>query len=325
MNLNTILGITPERPPSSNNSSSSHSPAAIIHLQVDRNPQDVDSSKTGSSTASDSSLDSMDLQKPKQNKRRQRSVGFKELEKDKDRERERGDDRESLGGGFGEVEMEMEMEEGRAKAEQEDAEAEAEAAKPSKTTIAFWLIFWLLNNVVLTLLNKATFSKFDFKYPFFLSFFHMMCNWAGGAIYFRALQWYTDRNPPVRDEAYHRRHGYKRSKSVLMDNARVSTLDCAGTVKTWAFSVIFSLNIAIGNVSLRYVSVNFNQVMRSLVPAVAIVFGYCMGRDTSRRRKVAVVPVVAGVAMACFGEMSITMIGFVFTSLCVVLAALKVS
>ena len=325
MNLNTITGIPPERPPSSNNlssSSSSHSPASIIHLRVDRNPQDIDSSKTSSSTASDSSLDSMDLPKTKQNKRRQRSVSFKELGKDKDRDRH---DQDSLEGSFGEVEMgmEMEMEEGRAKAEQE--EAEAEAAKPSKTTIAFWLIFWLLNNVVLTLLNKATFSKFDFKYPFFLSFFHMMCNWAGGAIYFRALQWYTDRNPPVRDEAYHRRHGYKRSKSVLMDNARVSTLDYAGTVKTWAFSVIFSLNIAIGNVSLRYVSVNFNQVMRSLVPAVAIVFGYCMGRTTSRKRKFAVVPVVAGVAMACFGEMSITMIGFVFTSLCVVLAALKVS
>ena len=330
MNLNSILGMgtTPDRPPSSppasNNTSPSRSPAAIIHLQVDRNPQDIDSSKTSSTASSDSSLDSMDLQKPKQNKRRQRSVGFKGLEKD----RERGDEQDSIGGSFGEVEMEMEMEEGRARAaraEQEEAEAEAEAAKPSKTTIAFWLIFWLFNNVVLTLLNKATFSKFDFKYPFFLSFFHMMCNWAGGAIYFRALQWYTDRNPPVRDEAYHRRHGYKRSKSVLMDNARVSTLDYAGTVKTWAFSVIFSLNIAIGNVSLRYVSVNFNQVMRSLVPAVAIVFGYCMGRDTSRRRKVAVVPVVAGVAMACFGEMSITMIGFVFTSLCVVLAALKVS
>jgi len=315
LNINTILGATPDRanndpssPPSSNNSS--HSPASIIHLHVDRNPQDIDSTKkSDGSSSSDSSLDSMDLPKQKRHSRG-RSVSFKDLDKGKEH------DQDSLEGSFGEVEME----EGRALHQPEQEEGEH---KPSKMSIAFWLIFWLLNNVVLTLLNKATFSKFDFKYPFFLSFFHMMCNWAGGAIYFRCLEWYTSRNPPVRDEAYHKRHGYQRSKSVLMDNAKVSTLDYAGTVKTWAFSVIFSLNIAIGNVSLRYVSVNFNQVMRSLVPAVAIIFGICLGKATSRKRKIAVIPVVAGVAMACFGEMSITMIGFVFTSLCVVLAALK--
>ena len=311
MDLNKILGATPDRGLSSppNSANSSHSPASIIHLQVDRNPQDTDSTKK-SDGSSDSSLDSMDLPKHKRSHSRGRSVSFKDLQ-DKN-----GDD-DSLEGSFGEVEME----EGRALT---DHEEEVQDAKPSKWSIAFWLIFWLLNNVVLTLLNKATFSKFDFKYPFFLSFFHMMCNWVGGAIYFRCLECYTSRNPPVRDESYHKRHGYQRSKSVLMDNAKVSTLDYAGTVKTWAFSVIFSLNIAIGNVSLRYVSVNFNQVMRSLVPAVAIIFGYCLGKATSRKRKIAVIPVVAGVAMACFGEMSITMIGFVFTSLCVVLAALKV-
>ena len=181
----------------------------------------------------------MDLPKHKRNRSRGRSVSFKDLG-DKN-----GDD-DSLEGSFGEVEME----EGRALTDHDDDD-NVEEAKPSKFSIAFWLIFWLLNNVVLTLLNKATFSKFDFKYPFFLSFFHMMCNWAGGAIYFRSLEWYTARSPPVRDESYHRRHGYQRSKSVLMDNAKVSTLDYAGTVKTWAFSVIFSLNIAIGNVSLR--------------------------------------------------------------------------
>ena len=319
MDLNKLLGVTPDRqssPPSSANSS--HSPASIIHLQVDRNPQDIDSTKKSDGSHSDSSLDSMDLPKHKRNHSRGRSVSFKDLQ---DKNAADGNDDDSLEGSFGEVEME----EGRALATADDHEEEpVEDAKPSKWSIAFWLIFWLLNNVVLTLLNKATFSKFDFKYPFFLSFFHMMCNWAGGAIYFRSLEWYTARSPPVRDESYHRRHGYQRSKSVLMDNAKVSTLDYAGTVKTWAFSVIFSLNIAIGNVSLRYVSVNFNQVMRSLVPAVAIIFGYCLGKATSRKRKIAVIPVVAGVAMACFGEMSITMIGFVFTSLCVVLAALKV-
>ena len=90
------------------------------------------------------------------------------------------------------------------------------------------------------------------------------------------------------------------------------------------FSVIFSLNIAIGNTSLSYVSVNFNQVLRSLVPVVVMAISmFYYKKAIPAARKWAVVPIVIGVAMTFYGDMSYTAIGAFFTVACVILAALK--
>mmetsp|Transcript_9156 Transcript_9156/g.19203 ORF Transcript_9156/g.19203 Transcript_9156/m.19203 type:complete len:378 (+) Transcript_9156:182-1315(+) len=174
-----------------------------------------------------------------------------------------------------------------------------------------WLMVWMLNNVGVTLLNKAAFATVDFHYPYFLSFVHMVCNSIGSQMVFRSLG---------HDEATGQTGIFQR----LLGKVERKALNTSGKRSIIGFSVIFSLNIAIGNVSLRHVSVNFNQVMRSLVPAVTIVIGVFIGKQISSSRGTAVIPVILGVAMAVWGDMTFTTLGFFYTCCCVMLAASKV-
>ena len=168
-----------------------------------------------------------------------------------------------------------------------------------------------------TLLNKSAFAKVDFKYPYFLSFVHMFCNAVGSQMVFMSID---------RDNARMKADASASPGKLqqLLGQIHRKELDKISRRYIFLFSIIFSLNIAIGNVSLRYVSVNFNQVMRSLVPAITIVMGIMLRKKISAKRQISVLPVVVGVAMACFGDMTYTWLGFFYTVMCVLLAALKV-
>lgn len=145
----------------------------------------------------------------------------------------------------------------------------------------------------------------------------MFCNSIGASLVFWSI---------ARDNARMKSDSAATPGKLQQLLGQIHRKDVDGTAKRYilAFSIIFSLNIAIGNVSLRHVSVNFNQVMRSLVPAITIVMGILLGKKISAKRQISVLPVIVGVAMACFGDMTYTWLGFFYTVACVLLAALKV-
>mmetsp|Transcript_26794 Transcript_26794/g.53422 ORF Transcript_26794/g.53422 Transcript_26794/m.53422 type:complete len:294 (-) Transcript_26794:85-966(-) len=178
------------------------------------------------------------------------------------------------------------------------------------------LLVWMANNIRVTLLNKAAFVKVDFNYPFALTCVHMACNTLGAKTY----QLIRNRRAspavsPARQNTLPMNHNSNPTQKYSK-NQWVSIL---------GFSIIFSLNIAVGNLSLRFVSVNFNQVMRSLVPAITLCWGLLVqGKQFSKNRRLSVVVVVCGVACACYGDMTFDTLGFVVTLCCVILAAAKV-
>lgn len=189
-----------------------------------------------------------------------------------------------------------------------------------------WLLVWTVNNMAVTLLNKYAFAKVDFKYPYFLSFVHMLCNSIGSYILFSIMSHHDSAavSKSMDSPKPHRASSFNRGIEGALGRISRKQLTPKEHVYVLLFSIVFSLNIAVGNASLRYVSVNFNQVMRSLVPTISIAMSMALGKPVSRARRLAVLPVVVGVAMATFGDMSFTRLGFAITVLSIFLGAFKV-
>mmetsp|Transcript_21947 Transcript_21947/g.67409 ORF Transcript_21947/g.67409 Transcript_21947/m.67409 type:complete len:385 (-) Transcript_21947:368-1522(-) len=157
-----------------------------------------------------------------------------------------------------------------------------------------WLLFWFVNNIAVSIVNKMAFSSVDFHYPNTLSAVHMLVNGIGANVAMHAMD--------------------MESKEV----------DSKGKKILVAFSVIFAANISVGNASINLVSLTFNQVMRSMVPAVLMLIAWAaQGKRFSAQKIKSVVPIILGVALATYGDMRFSMLGFFMTCLCVVFAALK--
>ncbi|TBU25747.1 TPT-domain-containing protein [Dichomitus squalens] len=157
---------------------------------------------------------------------------------------------------------------------------------------AVWLGLYFAFNLCLTLYNKGVLVRFPF--PYTLTAVHALFGSIGGRVL--------------------------REKDAYIP-AQLS-------VKSWAvlvaFSVLYSVNIAVSNLSLQLVTIPFHQVLRAATPIFTTVIATTLlGIRFSNRKIVTLFIVMLGVALATYGDYYFTTFGFLLTLLGTFLAALK--
>ncbi|KAK9463377.1 triose-phosphate transporter family-domain-containing protein [Lipomyces oligophaga] len=167
-----------------------------------------------------------------------------------------------------------------------------EPAPDSLRTKYLWLAIYFFFNLALTLYNKAVLGNFPF--PYMLTFIHAACGTIGCSFF------------------------YARGAFTL------SSLSDRENFTLFLFSLLYTINIAISNVSLNLVTVPFHQIVRAMTPLfTVIIYVIAFRKVYSTMTYVSLIPVVAGVGFATAGDYYFTPMGFILTLLGAFLAALK--
>lgn len=160
-----------------------------------------------------------------------------------------------------------------------------------------YMLGYFLANLLLTLHTKWLLSVTNFKFPWILSGLHIAISGLGA--------WIT----------------LKVGKYEFMQ------LSWSLLIKLGLFSTLYSINIAMSNVSMKYVSLALHQVTRSATPLITLILEFIiLGKRVNGWLVGSLVPVVAGIVLTVLGEMNgleYSTLGLILTVLGVFLSSLK--
>ncbi|MCJ1468366.1 UAA transporter [Pseudocyphellaria aurata] len=166
------------------------------------------------------------------------------------------------------------------------------SATVSTSTKIKYLVMYFVFNLGLTLFNKAVMIAFPF--PFLLTALHAAAGCVGTATLYS--------------------YGTLKPKALTRKDS----------LTLYAFSLLYTVNIAVSNLSLSMVTIPFHQVLRATTPAFTIaIYRFYYSKTYSLDTYVSLVPVILGVGLATYGDYYATMLGFFLTLLGAILAALK--
>ncbi|KAK9897084.1 TPT-domain-containing protein [Cystobasidium minutum MCA 4210] len=155
-----------------------------------------------------------------------------------------------------------------------------------------WIVYYFIANLSLTLYNKLLMNRFPFAWT--LTAVHALSGCIG-AQFCLSRGFFTQQRLTTRENL------------VLI-----------------SFSSLYTINIAVSNLSLNLVTVPFHQVVRAMTPLFTIILATIFLRKRSSRATwLSLIPVVAGVVFATYGDYYFTTWGLILTLLGTLLAAMK--
>lgn len=165
----------------------------------------------------------------------------------------------------------------------------------SNTAMSFTLCVYFAINLALSISNKHTLNSFP--YPWTITALHAATTYLGSRLFV--------------------------SSGAISHQPRYSKPQVS-QISIFLFSSLFTINIAVSNLSLNTASLAFHQVVRSTAPIVVI----CIQRFWFKTRymydvHLAVLLMCVGVALTTAGDFYITTSGFLLTMLGTVLASIK--
>ncbi|MCJ1423815.1 UAA transporter [Sticta canariensis] len=166
------------------------------------------------------------------------------------------------------------------------------SAAISTSTKVKYLIVYFAFNLGLTLFNKAVMIAFPF--PFLLTALHAAAGCLGTGMLYS--------------------YGTLKPKSLTLKDS----------LALYAFSLLYTVNIAVSNLSLSMVTIPFHQVVRATTPVFTVaIYRFYYSNTYSFDTYVSLVPVILGMGLATYGDYYATILGFLMTLLGAILAALK--
>ncbi|RKP20462.1 TPT-domain-containing protein [Rozella allomycis CSF55] len=160
-----------------------------------------------------------------------------------------------------------------------------------------WICYYFLANLGLTIHNKWVLSQLHFDFPWLLTAIHIGVSGLGAFV------------------------------TLIRTKTISAPLNARETIKLVLFSLLYTINIAISNVSLNYVSLSFHQIARSMTPFFTVLIELLWFTKFQKMvTYLSLLPVVIGVIFSTIGEskaINFDSYGCILTFIGVFLSALK--